>query len=640
MKRILLLSVLAVLSVAAVFAKEAPSGYYIQSYWVSMTIHEDNTYTVMETLDVYYTEPSHGFFRDIPNNVWIKRDISEAQDGSETAMKHYPVEMEDVEVQGYEFAYDEYEGNHELKIGSRDIYVEGLHRYNINYTLKIPADRVPQSDIFFYSVLGTGWDCDVDTFRFMIDFDKPLPQSAINDVQLYVGAEGDHKNKASDCLYFNKECTRMSASISGIPAFSGVTVWLPLPEGYFTCSEPWQTTATLVLIGIAALIFAYVLFRELLGDKHHVTKVISFRPPKGMSSAHVGTLIDASIDERDILSLIPWFASKGYLTIDNSKEHPVLIKKENLPASAPKFQETLFNGLFPNGTTVFNTGEKSTTSFGKAWLNCESQLNNLFKDKLDNADTKTLGILVLGIFVASFAVCFGSTDPDSWIHGGFTTLFFVGLSVCMLFFMSEMKGILAKCFLGFFITIGTMMFLVCYSDATRDTYVPVEYLHALVIGAGVTSIFAINLTYMTDYRSKVLGEILGLEEFIRTAEKDQLEKLQAEDEKYFYDILPYAMCFGLAERWEKKFKDIHVAPSDNFVGSSASGLITGGIANSLANRMFTKEMKAGINAEKAARSAAASSSSSGSSYHSSSNYSSGSHGYSGGGFGGGGGRRW
>lgn len=54
-------------------------------------------------------------------------------------------------------------------------------------------------------------------------------------------------------------------------------------------------------------------------------------------------------------------------------------------------------------------------------------------------------------------------------------------------------------------------------------------------------------------------ELKGLREYIDTAEKDRL-KFQAENGILFEKLLPYAISFGLADKWAKAFEGIFQNP--------------------------------------------------------------------------------
>ena len=53
-------------------------------------------------------------------------------------------------------------------------------------------------------------------------------------------------------------------------------------------------------------------------------------------------------------------------------------------------------------------------------------------------------------------------------------------------------------------------------------------------------------------------KILGLKEYIKTAETDRI-KFQ-EKENIFEKLLPYAMALGIGEKWCKTFKGIYTTP--------------------------------------------------------------------------------
>ena len=52
----------------------ADSNFIIEDYDIDISVNEDDTYVVTETLDVHFTYPSHGIYRDIPYHVTLDRD--------------------------------------------------------------------------------------------------------------------------------------------------------------------------------------------------------------------------------------------------------------------------------------------------------------------------------------------------------------------------------------------------------------------------------------------------------------------------------------------------------------------------------------------------------------------------------------
>src|SRR5690606_23153984 len=55
-------------------------------------------------------------------------------------------------------------------------------------------------------------------------------------------------------------------------------------------------------------------------------------------------------------------------------------------------------------------------------------------------------------------------------------------------------------------------------------------------------------------------ELLGFREFIDKAEKNRIEALAKDDPTLFDRVLPFALVFGLEEKWADAFKDIYREP--------------------------------------------------------------------------------
>ena len=53
-------------------------------------------------------------------------------------------------------------------------------------------------------------------------------------------------------------------------------------------------------------------------------------------------------------------------------------------------------------------------------------------------------------------------------------------------------------------------------------------------------------------------------DFIEKAEVPQLERLSKENPSYYYDVILYAMVFGLSEIWIKKFSTIPLEQLDQY----------------------------------------------------------------------------
>lgn len=87
-------------------------------------------------------------------------------------------------------------------------------------------------------------------------------------------------------------------------------------------------------------------------------------------------MIDGKCDVGDITAMIFYFASKGYLDIEDVDGDAVLIRKEIDP-SAPQHQLTIYNGLFKSGPRV--TAKQLKDKFYSTVDKASSQISSNYK---------------------------------------------------------------------------------------------------------------------------------------------------------------------------------------------------------------------------------------------------------------------
>lgn len=612
-------------------AREASDGYYIELMNVDVTVHANRTYDIVEDIYAYFVESRHGIVREIPKRFWVNRDVSEAQDSSKYELKYTEEKFGYIEVPTDPFSVENLSEVKSVKIGSADSWVEGQHHYQIRYQLQLPNDRVLASDLFYHSVVGTGWSCSMDSVHFVVHFDKEVPDASWDKLRIYVGEEGSNDDRAHDVIDFADYHT-IEGSVSCLPTYWGVTVDLPLPEGYFPTDDYYTNYYYFALISatITILLLFLLLYREVQGDEK-VAPVVTFQPRKDLTSADIGSLVDGEVDDEDLLSMIPWFAAHGYISIENDGKKTVLHKLRPLPNNAPEYQTILYTAFFAKGDD-FDVS-KNSSAFGGAWERAKKALKKQYEDKLN--DFESAGLLAFATFTLSLTFCFSEVDSDGWIVGGMINVVLAAFILAVhrsrsfwknrIHFSSMTLGCSSLWMLivvGFGLIMGLSLMLSAHT-AAPDNYLPRQLLFGLMIAMLVVIIFVRRLYRMTSYRRERLAEILGLREFIQTAEEDRLRMLLNKNERYFYNILPYAMAFGLVDEWAAKFQNLPVKELQEFGNTPIAN-----ISHCVNKSQWTSNVATSVSTYRAASGG-------------SSGRAGGSRGgYSGGGSGGGGGHSW
>ncbi len=626
MKKLLSLAVSLLLAAALLcvpsFADD--TGYYIKSYDVNSVLHENNTVSQTETMTLHFTEARHGFFRAFPEWVTVTRTL---EDGT---LKDYSyhVKLNVLSVEGgpYEaYTEDDY---YYIKVGDADEYVTGDMTYQLSFVYDIGDDRVPDYDELFYSVNGPDWNTYIENFTFNLSFEKPFPADSADNLALYSGAYGDTGNEYIEWSYDENGVS--GHSVQTLPAQTGVTVQTYLPEGYFAGEREYSLTPAYITGILLAAAAIFIIIKSAASVSKKPVQTVEFYPPDGISSAEVGYIIDEASDDNDIISLIIWFASKGYLSIEQTgKKSLVLNKLKDLPQTAPKYQKTVFKALFKNGERVspdkLPSGFYNSFTTSKTELAAEFTEGRALRKKGSAVLTIVLpctAIVLLGFF-ATFAAA-GTTSASAVLP--FISSGLLGL-VLFIAVMANMRWTFAK-------PAGRIMFVVFAILAAllsfgamllAENYVLMDklWLNIAFAAALVCCLLAPRLGVYTSYRAETAGKLLGLRDFIKKAELPKLKMLVEQDPSYYYDIIPYAYVFELSNVWAKQFESLAIAPPSWYYTND--GLFNMIMFDSMLRRSFASSIES-LKTE-------SSSSGSGGSFG-------GGGGFSGGGFGGGGGGSW
>ena len=162
-----------------------------------------------------------------------------------------------------------------------------------------------------------------------------------------------------------------------------------------------------------------------------------------------------------------------------------------------------------------------------------------------------------------------------------------------------------------------------YKLVIEDNILPIPVNIVMYVLYIIICLFNGRVTKRTAYNIELTGKLLGLKEFIKTAELPKLEVLLKENPGYYFEVFPYAMVFGLADKWAKQFKELNIEKPVWFL-SATNSFFDSVAFNSSFDRGIDK-IQHSVSAKRATT------------YSSSS---SGHGGHSGGGGGGGGGGSW
>ena len=443
-------------------------------------------------------------------------------------------------------------------------------------------------DEFYWNVTGNDWKVPIQSATAFV----ALPAGAAGQVKVreYTGGFGSTSQDATSAI----DGSNVSFEAThALPPRSGLTIALWLPKGVL--HQPSAMTRFFWFVGAnpgvllpvwSFLVMFCIWYWKGRDPDAGLSVAPMYEPPKDMTPAECGTLIDDNIESRDITSTLIDLAVKGYLKIIETEPKGLIFKEKDYilrlmkprpewPLLAAHEIEVLSN-IFPE-----MSAEETTLS----------SLKNRFYVALPTIRQEIMGALK--------AKNIYSVDPET-AHG----LALVGVLVIAL----------------------PVLWLQMTGHINLFNSIPV-LIGGVLVSAVFVYLFGHHLAAKTVQGAQVRVHCLGFKEFMTRVDGDRLKRMPPDT---FEKFLPYAMAFGVEQLWAKAFEGLITEPPSWYVGPSyGPGLMWNPL-------LFTSSMNSFSTTAFQAFSAAPQASSSGSAFGGDGGFGGGG-GFSGGGFGGGGG---
>lgn len=548
----------------------------ISNYNATIVISEDGSAVVMERITAVFVGSFNGIIRRIPveypgphgSNYTLFLDLLQVQDGEGRDLKH---ELSTVR------------GERKIKIfvpGAQDAQREIV----ITYKVRNPIRYFDTYDEFYWNVTGNDWEVPIQSASANVTL-PPKAAGADLHAQAFTGVYGSTAREAEARIEGTKAYFE---TINPLPFRGGLTIDIYIPKGivdapgFFTKLGWFLESNPVVFIPLLTFAVMFTMWRVKGRDPDPGISVAAmYEPPKDLTPAECGALIDDRVDSRDITSTIVDLAVRGYLKIEEKTEKELLffthkdytfhlLKAKAEWGKLTTFERTMLENIFESG---------ETTSL--------SSLRNRFYTVLPSIRG--------GIMSALKQKGMYNTDPESARGWAFLAIVLIAAPVVLLQYFG-----VANFFLSVWIAAA-----------------------AIGLSLVIVFIFARIMPARSLRGARAWVAVRGFEEFMNRVDGDRLRTMPPDTfEKY----LPFAMALGVEEHWAKAFSGIIQNPPNWYVSSNP------GMFHPM---YFTNNLRVMTATASETFASAPRSSSSGSGFSSGGGFSGG--GFSGGGFGGGGG---
>ncbi|MBX9693971.1 MAG: DUF2207 domain-containing protein, partial [Cyanobacteria bacterium] len=286
------------------------------------------------------------------------------------------------------------------------------------------------------------------------------------------------------------------------PSLLSTTIWL-LADWW-----PAFIIPALVTLGLVAVWWYCGMVAS-----HPQESVYEAQPPRELSPAEVGTLIDESCDFEDVLATIIDLAARGYLIIEEKKEQSPNAEQSNY----------LFIKQKPSADAA------PLRPFEAAFLDSMfTERNQITVNELHDALSGKIPDLQTGIYeqLVSSGHLVGS---PRMVRTGYTAVAF------------------------FILIIATIIIF-----ASQGSFGVIPLVQGLMLTFVVLWFAAYIMPTRSEKGSKAALRIIGFIRFVRQAHKAEIDKLLGQNANAFIDGLPYALVLGCADEWASHFQGMPV----------------------------------------------------------------------------------
>jgi len=511
----------------------AQRSYTIDRFDAKIRVNRDASIDVVETITASFVGSYNGLYRTIPLdyrtstglNWTLGIALQSAKDDAGNALRA------ESSRQGADIKYK--------------IWIPGAANATRTIVLRYRATNglrfFEEHDELYWNITGDAWEVPIRVASAEIDLPANTPGVRA------IAFNGVYGSTARDArVTIDGDVVRIAMS-QGLGYHEGLTAVVGWDKGVVTApSAASKLFATLrsnwpLFIPIAVFGFALLSWWRRGRDPRLRPITVQYEPPKGMTPAEAGTLIDNSADMRDITSTLVDLAVRGTLRIEEHQTPKVL-------------------GLF-GGETEY-TLRRLIKDDGLA-LHESQVLHGIFAVGADSVDLsdlkdefyKQLPGIRDAIFDSLTANGFYKDRPDQvrnkWMGGAVATGMIVGIG-------------------------GTYL-----SKLTLLT--PVPFVIAGVLSALILIVFAQIMPARTEAGARALEQVLGFEEFLRRVETENLKRVIIGHPELFDKYLPYAMAFGVEKQFARAFEGIYTEPPRWYVGPSVMSFNVGHFSSSMSH---------------------------------------------------------
>ena len=410
-------------------------------------------------------------------------------------------------------------------------------RYRIDNAIRFFFEhgKEPAFDELYWNVTGNSWTMPIDNVHARVVLPDGVTPTR---TAVYTGESGSTVRGAAIAKIGNQ--VEFNSRYALGPN-EGMTIGVGWPPGHIATrpsSEPDRFLKVVrwlpVLVPFLVFILGYRAWSRSGRDPAEESYVVHYEPVEGTSPAELGTLVDNRADMADITATLVDLAVRGFVRIEEHSESHMLGMSKNTDYTIHILRDAAQRQGLKRHEQLYLQGLDDATT---------SDPTSVKMSELANRFYTSIPIIKEAIYDSLISKGYYIKRPDEvmakWIFLG-----------ALAAFAGIMLGVLSTKLLW----------------SRFSTY--------MMIGAGLASAlilfgFAELMPARTVAGARAREATLGFREFLSRVDSERFKKMITSP-AMFEKFLPYAMAFGVADKWAKAFEDIYREPPTWYVGGTGT----------------------------------------------------------------------
>jgi hypothetical protein len=451
-------------------------------------------------------------------------------------------------------------------------------------------------DELYWNATGNAWDMPIERAHARI----VLPPGAKpKQWAVYTGPQGATAHEADVAVDSVRGIVSFT-SRGTLDPYEGMTVAAGWPPGAIA-DRPTQSQmrrlAAMRLWPLAlpllAFIFGLRAWQRRGRDPDALAVVVGYEPPDGITPAEAGTLIDHKAQTRDIVSTLTDLAVRGYIGIEEREEKKLLglLKDTDYVFHQRKpreqwspllaHEERFLAGLFSVGSSSAPGWDEVRATYAEAQRALQSG-RRMDSDEIALRLAQDHGSSHASVRLSELQDKFYTSLPgirdgiyDKLIERGY--------------YRARPDKVKGR-----WIIFGVVVLILGLVGAGFAAEEGLAWVSGAALAVGTVAsavvlfVFGSVMPARTEKGARAREAALGFREFLSRVESERYRRMVTSPEM-FERYLPYAMAFGVEDRWAAAFDDLYREPPEWYSGSGYGNFR----ASSFTSRMSTLSSSAG-----------------------------------------------